>query len=204
MDLSDDTRSRPSDTQAPQASDDRTASLRAAALRTFKAKRRKPNASEAPSSLPPRSLTAQTSTITLDYGEQDSSLGATSTVPQRSSSPVTQPMNVDDTSMREEGEISDSDVLPAPPKLLKDTALPASRPSPKSHRFKRSPTPRRSPEPGPSTLVKADPLTRGLPPSPQRSTHPPTPALPLEQQTRHIDEDHVRPGLASTLLYHFS
>lgn len=199
MDTSDDKHSRPSDTQTPQASDDPTASLRAAALRTLKAKRRKPITSEAPPSIPPRSLTAQTSSITLDYGEQDSSPRDTSTVPKRSSSPVAQPMNVDDTSMREEGEISDSDTLPAPSKPLRDTPLSVSRPSPKSHRYKRSPTPRRSPDPGPSTLVKADSLTRGLPPSPQRSTHPLTPVPPLEQSP-HIDEGYARPGLASTFL----
>lgn len=202
---SSDSHKQPTDAQATPLGDDPTASLRAAALRTLKSKRRKPNIDQ-PSGLPARPLTARTPSVVLDYGQQDSSPNDSPVVLKPSTSvPEPQPMDVDDAHMREEGEISDSEAppIPVPSKSLKDILPPVPRVSPKPLRYKRSPTPPRHlhhhPQAGSSTVLKSDPLSRPVPPeSPQRLGSFTTPlAFPPDLSIYPVDENHVRPGLAS-------
>ncbi|KAI0357433.1 hypothetical protein OH77DRAFT_1398850 [Trametes cingulata] len=174
------------------ASEDYAASLRAAALMTLKSKRRKATAvHQAEPMLPHRSL-AEPPSIELDYGQEEpigaSSIASSPAVapakPATPPPPIAEPMDVDDSAAREEGEISESEMAP--------------------------PTPKAKPEPLSPVLEKSNPLVAQKPTVPRAITPPPVlpaapaalPLLPHETVPSAmpvlVDENHVRPGLALT------
>lgn len=197
--------------------EDPAASLRAAALKTLKAKRRKgPDGSDLPASLPLRPLVT-TSSIQLDYGTEDLP-GTSATAPAASPAPTSAistkpppppapvPMDVDEDQTREEGEISDSESMPPPksPQVSRQTPRPLSRSIP----VKSSTKDRPIPPPISSMSLSASSVNVKVEPSPQ---HLPD-SLPSATQSTSgashyssmvdcemyaVDDEHVRPGLAS-------
>lgn len=167
-------------------------SLRAAALLTLKSKRKKhigDSEKLTTSHIPTRPRTPARSTIQLDYGQEETPK------PQHV---VT--MDVDKNQAREEGEISDSEAaskLPAPKKSPKKVD-PVTKP-----RDVLPPKPAAAKTENP-VFVKAEPISPRL--------RAPIPATPPRQERQMssgsggappaliVDEDHVRPGLASSLL----
>lgn len=177
--------------QAPQAAgtstdtsaEDNAASLRAAALRTLKSKRRKLTANTEPPTLS-RPLVQQQS-IQLDYGSEEPSGGVSSIAsspalqPVTSSVPVPEPMDVD-AGAREEGEISDSEMSPPPQSVKPQTESISS-----------------------TSTQPSQPNAQMLPP-PLPKTEPISPALgkavaaPVATAGQPITSNKfVRPGLAS-------
>ncbi|KAI0647762.1 hypothetical protein C8Q79DRAFT_905157 [Trametes meyenii] len=169
-------------------SEDQAASLRAAALMTLKLKRRKATISQAEPMLLHRAFVAPP-TIELDYGQEEtagpSSLASSPAVaPVKPTKPLPSdpaPMEVDDGATREEGEISDSEIAPSTPN---------ARSEPKS-----------------PVLTKTSSIVRGQPKQPHDSTPPSVAVLPQDiiapqasvpSMAFHVDENHVRPGLALT------
>ncbi|KIP02889.1 hypothetical protein PHLGIDRAFT_122053 [Phlebiopsis gigantea 11061_1 CR5-6] len=194
--------SQPVQPSEPGITEDAAASLRAAALKTMKAKRRKgPDGSDVPSTLPPRP-TVNTPSIVLDYGSEDqpetstiipavnpTPTSAASTKPSPPPAPV--PMEVDEDQTREEGEISDSESMPPPksPSISRQTPRSASRPT--AGRSSTMERPISSPPVPPSishsnTNVKVEPLPQRIP--------EPSPAYEMYI----VDDDHARPGLSLT------
>ncbi|KAI8978795.1 hypothetical protein BD414DRAFT_421433 [Trametes punicea] len=175
------------------ASEDYAASLRAAALMTLKAKKRKATTSPAEPMRPHRAY-PMTDTIELDYGQEEpvgtlsiassSPAAATSAKPVASTSSVSVPeqMQVDGDSAREEGEISDSEMAPPTPMAKPESISPALE------------------EPSHTTAQKAT----GLPQEPASvvAEIPPvviaSPRVSSAVPPTLIDENHVRPGLALT------
>ncbi|KAI0328887.1 hypothetical protein GY45DRAFT_941144 [Cubamyces sp. BRFM 1775] len=174
------------------SSEDYAASLRAAALMTLKAKRRKPATSHAEPVLPHRAF-AQADTIELDYGQEEpvpaSSIASSPpAAPAKLPTPLpagTEPMDVDNGQAREEGEISDSEMAPPTPKTKLEPMSPVLDKPP-------APTP-----PKPSA-----PVGQQIPSVPDVVPQT-TSVLPHESVTPSsnamlVDEYHVRPGLAMT------
>ncbi|KAL6308413.1 hypothetical protein BKA93DRAFT_764728 [Sparassis latifolia] len=181
--------------------EDPAASLRAAALLTLKSKRRKALSLlvEPMSSLPPRSP-AVSSSIQLDYGQEEPLSGASSVASAPTAStashstppPASDAMEVDEGQAREEGEISDSETAPPTP-VPRPARLAVPEP----------------PRPPPQELVKQPSLPKAPPPlintepvvllpldsasSVASASEPqlPSPALPYA-----VDANHVRPGLS--------
>lgn len=188
----------PSTLQSGTSVEDPAASLRAAALRTLKAKRRKGTESTDIPAMSPRPPTSQ-STIQLDYGTEESLATTTSTltpittpapalasavsVPTTPTAPTAEvsaptpvldhvPMDVDEDQTREEGEISDSESVPP--------SAPAPKSPPVLHQVppsiqpsKPSPprvgsSPKPSPSSRPSVSIKLEP-TLIVEPSPSSS-----------------------------------
>ena len=200
--------SRPSSTihlvDNPGTSLDQVSSLRAAALSTLRAKRRKPGLEKVSLSRPPAPESIQ-----LDYGQEEQasqipqlSIKPPSTVPttnmvQNADTTTKHPEPVaEDLQMREEGEISEEEEIPypalqAPKETRKSPAeeckSPSVKPSTPARPYStiqqagaQSPVqPRRNPE--------ASPL------SPLSSRHISAAQLALLS----LDANHVRPGLQS-------
>ncbi|KAH9889999.1 hypothetical protein C8Q73DRAFT_652883 [Cubamyces lactineus] len=173
------------------SSEDYAASLRAAALMTLKAKRRKPATSQAEPILPHRAF-APVDTIELDYGQEEP-IAAASIASSPPAAPAKLPtppptgadsMDVDHGQAREEGEISDSEMAPPTPK---------TKPEPMSPVLDRPPAPALS---KPSKSV-SQPTLSAPDIAPQATS-----VLPHERvassATMLVDEYHVRPGLAMT------
>lgn len=190
-----------SEVATASGSSDPASSLRAAALLTLKSKRRKPPLDPLqalPTRPPPPSDAVQ-----LDYGQEDiasSPLAVTSEAPSiPSKTPPTEPAQ--DDQIREEGEISDEEVLQPPsiPDSPKQAPLPplVTNLEPSIH-----PTPPRSalpsaPEqslPGPklSDRISDHPSSSLTEDTAMHVDHALVEDLPLHL----IDADHVRPGLA--------
>ena len=197
------------------AAEDSEEFLRAAVLKSRRNKRRKaPDGTDIPSSLPPRPISTASS-IQLDYGTEDppratsvalSSIPATSPVvavvpptapPPPASKP--EPMEVDNGEAREEGEISDSEDQPPPRSSVIPRQAPPTIPAKQDPKDRPMPPPIVTP---PSILsVKTEPSPRVLPASSPAmvqaasgaSRYSPT----IDHEMYAVDEDHVRPGLAS-------
>ncbi|KAK7690374.1 hypothetical protein QCA50_007032 [Cerrena zonata] len=184
--------------------------LRAAALRSLKEKRKKQQSvsTELPTTLPPRPVIFDSTSIQLDYGqaESPSSIASSSGPPPASSKPEHK-MDVDDAA-REEGEISDSEEPPptpaspvAPKQQPKKSSTPPAklRPmSPQSPQRKKPPTP-----PTPLTAIpRPSPITTESlrPKDSELMTDMPPPPLPVHKNTPSIVVDHyqARPGLNMT------
>ena len=171
---------------------DPAASLRAAALLTLKSKKRKATATPATLHIP-RPLAAPPS-IELDYGSEEPSGATTSKDPEAAAQPpktvaaAPEAMAVDDSQGREEGEISDTDTPPPTPKLKPEPT------SPKVVELEKAITQMPPPPPRP----KVEPMSPTL----SLAARPPAfapPALTSVLTSAHIDENHVRPGLACKL-----
>lgn len=193
---------------SPGASLDQVSSLRAAALSTLRAaKRRKPGVEKLVPSRPPPPTSIQ-----LDYGLDEDS-PPNPQVPIKPPSPVPEPNVVnsssshsEDVQMREEGEISEEEeVQPPAPQVLKETckspinepkspakSSPSVRPYPTAPgASNRSPPPsRRIPEASPVSPLSS--RHRSTTPSGHR-VHLSTAQLALLA----LDPNHVRPGLQS-------
>lgn len=170
------------------ASEDNAASLRAAALMTLKAKKRKPAVVKIETK-PTRSFAAPPS-IELDYGQEEgtSSIASSPVIPPATAAPpvpsTAEPMNVDEGAAREEGEISDSE-------MVNSTPQPKLEPqSPVLHKTRPIVPPKQSesPQRAPSPVAHANPAAPLLLPH-ESFVSAPIPAL--------VDENHARPGLAS-------
>ncbi|THH08443.1 hypothetical protein EW146_g8988 [Bondarzewia mesenterica] len=226
---------------------DPASSLRQAALLTLRSKRRKATAASVSStSLSSRPTPTTSASIVLDYGQEEPSSEAASFVapstsstlvpvlapssgssvtepppsrPPRKGETSVPPVQEEDTTMREEGEISDNEGPPSPPKRLHQISssldatgvsqtprtLATSGPAPAAAHLPTSPPILVSQRP----VVKTEPASLRLgTPSP-----PPRPTLPdrLVLATPHdasadsfrlddylIDVNHVRPGLSMT------
>ncbi|KAI0826768.1 hypothetical protein BC628DRAFT_1319417 [Trametes gibbosa] len=171
------------------AAEDHAASLRAAALMTLKSKRRKNPFVKVEMVPAPRALAAPPS-IELDYGQEDavvsSSIASSPVVPP--AKVVTclteepEPMDIDDSPGREEGEISDSEVLQSTPQTKLEPQSPVLEQS-------ALPTPPIASVPSSSIAVAPPPAAQPLlPHESSESLVAPTP----------VDENHARPGLAMT------
>ena len=173
------------------SSEDYAASLRAAALMTLKAKRRKPATSQAEPILPHRAF-APADTIELDYGQEEpiaaSSIASSPPVapakPPTPPSTSTGPMDVDHVQAREEGEISDSEMAPPTPKTKLEPMSPV---------LDKPPTP--------TSLNRLEPVIQPMTLAPDVAPEA-TSVLPHESVAPSsaamlVDEYHVRPGLAS-------
>ncbi|KAI0662226.1 hypothetical protein C8Q70DRAFT_963776 [Cubamyces menziesii] len=174
------------------SSEDYAASLRAAALMTLKAKRRKPATSQAEPILPHRAF-APADTIELDYGQEEpiaaSSIASSPPVaPAKLPTPLstsTGPMDVDHVQAREEGEISDSEMAPPTPKTKLEPMSPV---------LDKPPTP--------TSLNRLEPVIQPMTLAPDVAPEA-TSVLPHESVAPSsaamlVDEYHVRPGLAMT------
>ncbi|KAF9649383.1 hypothetical protein BDM02DRAFT_3113761 [Thelephora ganbajun] len=193
---------------------DTAQSLRDAALRTLKAKRKrspghKQNLPTAPSRMRPTANIAPSS-IQLDYGNNES----TTTVPKppahsTKTTSMPQPAPVVDPTPREEGEISDSESTPTvPAKQLVHPLHPTAR----SFQPSRPITPAKSPIPVITRDVNVVTAVADVKPEPtspivamdvsvlrQSSTTRSTPEIPgLSMPHYVVDENHVRPGLSLT------
>jgi hypothetical protein len=200
------------DSQSPSPASADPSSLRAAALLTLKAKRRKP-ATEQPS-LFSRPLPASDA-FQLDYGRGDTPDHSMDTTSKPSNvtanSPpmsLAQPADTEngDLQMREEGEISDEE----------GTSLPCLAPNPSPTQEKSSPSPvypknadvgfstspRRTPAAELPRLPLTDRTPKFSPVSRPSYDNQPAPSKPLLQGVNHVDNssslvsaDQVRPGL---------
>ena len=183
--------SQPPSTDIPQ--EGLAASLRAAALLTLK-KKRKP-VDNVPQPFPSNRAFAAPPSITLDYGTEistgASSIASSPAVQPLASMPsVPDPMDVEGSISREEGEISDSEMSPA-------DAPSKSGPS--------TPCPRQAELSIPQSLASPLAQPKIEPVSPTLSFA--TPSQPLAALSQPIalatspppivDENHVRPGLTS-------
>ncbi|KAH8104790.1 hypothetical protein BXZ70DRAFT_1005295 [Cristinia sonorae] len=173
-------------------SEDPAASLRAAALRTLKSKRRKLNSAQAPdipSTLPTRPIVVPTPSIQLDYGQAEPA--EASPVPPSATTSLTKEdvsrMDVDEDSLaREEGEISDSETAPETPSKRNTTsAMEVTQPS-------RLPPPTLTPPT--SISVKTESLPVIIPEVHSAAVRP-TPERFLAFDP---DMGYVRPGLQMT------
>lgn len=207
-------------TSEPSSSNvmDTAQSLRDAALRTLKAKRkRSPGHSQslptAPSRMRPTANIALPS-IQLDYGNNES----TTTPPKppvhpTKATPTSQPLPVVDPTSREEGEISDSESTPTlPAKPLDPPLNPTARPFQPSRPI----TPAKPPIPAmtrgvnvmagmadmkaePTSPIIAVDVSEPRPPATTRST-PEIPGLSMPHYV--VDKNHVRPGLSCLLTFY--
>ena len=208
------------DSQSPSTASADPSSLRAAALLTLKAKRRKP-ALEQSSSFS-RPLPANDA-FQLDYGQGDSpdhSMDTSKPSNTTANPPPVSPAQPADTKnrdiqMREEGEISDEE----------ETSLPSLPPNPSPTQGKSSPSPvypknvdvnfstspRRTPAAELPRLPLVDRTPNFSPVSRGSYDNQPAPSKPLLQGVNHVDNssflvsaDQVRPGLprqSSSLYY---
>lgn len=194
---------------------DTAQSLRDAALRTLKAKRKRSpghtqNLPTAPSRMRPTANIAPPS-IQLDYGDNESTtipskppVQSTKTTPRPQPPPVVDP--------REEGEISDSETTPAVPEKPLDLPLnPTARPfqpsrpitpakpsSPSRIRDVKFVTALADVKPEPTSPTTAIDLPAPRPPATTRST-PEIPGLSMPHYV--VDEQHVRPGLPRSSIF---
>jgi len=194
---------------------DTAQSLRDAALRTLKAKRKRSpghtqNLPTAPSRMRPTANIAPSS-IQLDYGDNES----TATPPKppvqsTKTTPTPQPPPVVDPTPREEGEISDSETTPAPAKPLDPPLNPTARPfqpsrpitparPPSRMRDLKVVTPAADVKPEPTSPVIAMDLSAPRLPATTRST-PEIPGLSMPHYV--VDENHVRPGLSRSSTFY--
>lgn len=169
---------------------DMASSLRAAALLSRKRRRVDPGAS----ALPPR--LAQQPTLQLDYAND---IPAPRSDPKLS--PVLHPTapeptehmeDVEDGQIREEGEISDTEASPPPPRS------PTPPPRLRQRPFPSQPLESTKVEP-PASRIEA-PTTSPSEPSDARAWQPASlEPFMLETSTYRLDANHVRPGLSSSL-----
>ncbi|KAI9573623.1 hypothetical protein HD554DRAFT_2013037 [Boletus coccyginus] len=170
---------------------DMASSLRAAALLSRKRRRVDPGAS----ALPPR--LAQQPTLQLDYAND---IPAPRSDPKLS--PVLHPTapeptehmeDVEDGQIREEGEISDTEASPPPPRS------PTPPPRLRQRPFTSQPLESTKVEPPPSRIEA--PTTSPSEPSDARAWQPASTSpesFMLETSTYRLDANHVRPGLSMT------
>ncbi|KAG8214571.1 hypothetical protein J3R82DRAFT_9634 [Butyriboletus roseoflavus] len=174
---------------------DMATSLRAAAL--LSRKRRRVD-SDAPS-LPPRLVPEPT--LQLDYGYDD----PTATQSDRKLTPVLQPTilepsdpieDIEDGQIREEGEISDTETSPPPPRS--PTPPPRLRQRPFVSQLQESARVENPLPPCPPSRIEA-PIASPLEPSDAQGWQPAgIEPFVLETSTYRLDADHVRPGLTMT------
>ena len=197
---------------------DTAQSLRDAALRTLKAKRKRSpahaqNLPTAPSRMRPTANIAPAS-IQLDYGNVES----TATPPKpsvRSTKTILSPRlpsTVDPTS-REEGEISDSESTPTMSAKQLDPLDPVARPfhPPRPITPAKPPTPVFAKDMNAITRVadvKPEPISPAIAMDVSHlllsSTSRSTPEIPgLSMPHYVVDENHVRPGLSSSSTFRF-
>ena len=197
---------------------DTAQSLRDAALRTLKAKRKRSpghtqNLPTAPSRMRPTANIAPPS-IQLDYGNNDSTTTPLKppTHPAKTI-PTPQPAPVVDPTSREEGEISDSETTPTAPARPLDPPLnPAARPFHPSHPI----APANPSTPAMMRDVKVTTEVAGVkleltspviamdvptsrPPTTTRSS-PEIPGLSTPHYV--VDVNHVRPGVSRSSTFH--
>ncbi|THV00853.1 hypothetical protein K435DRAFT_431464 [Dendrothele bispora CBS 962.96] len=171
------------------ANSDPASSLRAAALRTLKSKRRKPTDAQSTASLLSRPMAIDNS-FQLDYGQED----------DITSSPPQAPADRETGQTREEGEISDSegpDSVAAKPTSSR-TSLPqhtqtATSVDDNSISTRSSPPRTLKMESPPPTLLDRISDTSARPRRSSASTM--TDEGNLSQRSFFIDAEHVRPGL---------
>lgn len=198
---------------------DTAQSLRDAALRTLKAKRKRSpghpqNLPTAPSRMRPTANLAPPG-IQLDYGNDEST--TTPPKPPRQpakTTPLLQPTSTIDFTSREEGEISDSESTPT--MSAKPLDLPLN-PTARSFQPSRPITPAKPPTPAlmkgvnavvgaadvksePTSPVIAMNISNPLLSPTSRST-PEIPGLSMPHYV--VDENHVRPGLPSPSTFRF-
>ena len=197
---------------------DTAQSLRDAALRTLKAKRKRSpghtqNLPTAPSRMRPTANIAPPS-IQLDYGNNES----TTTPPKppvhpTKTTPTRQPSPAVDLTPREEGEISDSESTPTVPAKPLDPPL---NPTAKSFRPSRLITPAKPSLPTMTRDVKVVTGVADVKPEPTSpiiaidvsapqtsATTRYTPEIPgLSMPHYVVDENHVRPGLSRSSIFH--
>ncbi|EKM51972.1 uncharacterized protein PHACADRAFT_199476 [Phanerochaete carnosa HHB-10118-sp] len=200
--------------------EDFAASLRAAALKTLKSKRRKgSDGTDSLAVLPSRPLFSGPPSIQLDYGSEDpyAKSSSVSAVTPTVSSPATAvqpptlpppppapgPMDVDE-DLREEGEISDSESMPPPKSPQVPKRVPPTSSAPiKQPKERPILSPLVPPSPSISTVsVKTESSSHVLydpPPSSIQSSPNLTRYSPVADYDMYsIDEEHARPGLAMT------
>ena len=206
----DSTQSSASDPSSSIATDT-AQSLRDAALRTLKAKRKRSpghaqNLPTAPSRMRPTANIVPPS-IQLDYGNESTTTPLKSPVHPTKTTPISQFPPAADLASREEGEISDSETTPtAPAKLLDPPLNPTARPFQPSRPI----TPAKPPtstvtrnvkiltgaadlKPEPTSPIVAMDISAPLPSATTRST-PEIPGLSMPHYV--VDVNHVRPGLS--------
>ncbi|KAI9059302.1 hypothetical protein FKP32DRAFT_1614349 [Trametes sanguinea] len=178
-------------------SEDYAAALRAAALKTLKPRKRMATISQAEPMLSQRPLPTADA-IELDYGQEEPS-GASSiasspaTAPTKVAAPqlpITEPMQVDGTPTKEEGEIeegeiSDSEMAPPTPKAQREPTIPPPGKDDGIRTGENHAVTKRDPSPPMVDLPH-------LQPSPLSQLAPSLAPAAL------VDENHVRPGLALT------
>ncbi|KAG2009926.1 hypothetical protein CC2G_012795 [Coprinopsis cinerea AmutBmut pab1-1] len=173
-------------------------SLRAKALSTLRAKRKRPAAQLPIISLPSRPI-HQADAMQLDYGQDDSSPPSVQQSQEKPAAVVTQEPTAKpdvDVSMREEGEISDEEEEPAPKPPHRTTAAIAAQDSfkysigSKPSLLDRLTDPQ--PQPPPPHMV------HGLPRKPVTSALPPRPPPTQPRSALQISEEQVRPNLHMT------
>ena len=190
---------------------DTAQSLRDAALRTLKAKRKRSpghaqNLPTAPSRMRPTANIAPPS-IQLDYGNNESTTALLKPPAHPvKASPTPQLPPVVDPASREEGEISDSETTPTVPAKPLDLPLnptarsfqpsrpitPAKPPTPTTMRDVKVPTGVADVKPEPTSPIVAMDISAPLPSATTRST-PEIPGLSMPHYV--VDVNHVRPGL---------
>ena len=198
---------------------DSAQSLRDAALRTLKAKRKRSpghpqNLPTAPSRMRP-TANITTPSIQLDYGNDESATNSPKPLAQPTkSTPSPQPSSAIDPTSREEGEISDSESTPT---LAAKSLCPSLNPTARSFQPSRPITPAKPPtpvmtreanaltgmggvKPEPTSPIIAMDVSQPPPPTTSRST-PEIPGLSMPHYV--VDENHVRPGLSCSLVFYF-
>ncbi|KAF9221659.1 hypothetical protein BS17DRAFT_259097 [Gyrodon lividus] len=196
-------------TSASTGAADAASSLRAAAL--LSRKRRKV-ASETPAPLPLRP--APEPIFQLDYGQDDSSTSpaqAPQTEKKKQSpearstpslpAPTSQMEDIEDGQIREEGEISDTEISPAPPSQRRS---PASPPRTRQRASTTQSHPSEAPKgdmPPPLLFIESARVSPSKPSDIhawQEGNIASVEPFVLETSTYRVDANHVRPGLAMT------
>ncbi|KZT09380.1 uncharacterized protein LAESUDRAFT_756996 [Laetiporus sulphureus 93-53] len=195
-------------------SEDLAASLRAAALRTLKSKRRKlETASETSAALPSHRPTEPTS-IQLDYGQEelDGAPTSASSSTKPSAAPASKPVpppapsflkpdqkEQDESQTREEGEISESE--PTTP------TAPVVKPEPATPQLRSAPQPMIKPQGKPPGFPKSPPIKTEStviivkppqPPPSAASVASTSQLVPPRPPPFVINANHIRPGLEMT------
>ena len=200
-----------------ESTTDPTSSLRAAALLTKKSKRRKPGPETSSSTLPPRH--APLDSLQLDYGQDDSMTPSTTTaqLPAFFAPKVAPPAAIKDVQMREEGEISDSEV-PRPTPTKKPAASKDGGPPPKKSKKNKGSASDNKKIPPKQGYIAGQSANSGKldPPLPKGKgkakevlqpsaliipAHGPSTRIPAYEVPKYtLDPDHVRPGLSSKFI----
>ena len=210
----------PTSDSAGSVAMDNAQSLRDVALRTLKAKRKRSpgqtqNLPTAPSRMRPTANIA-TPSIQLDYGNNEpTTISPKPSAQPPKSTPSPQPSSIVDSVSREEGEISDSESTPTLPAKPQDVPLdqttrlfqpsrpiaPAKPPTPVMTRDVKLVAGIADVKPEPTSPIIIMDVSQPLLSSTSRST-PEIPGLSMPQYV--VDEYHVRPGLACSLIFPFT